>query len=458
MRKFSLLLIASGVFSLSSFAQDGESYSDKYTTWSAGVDVGLNHFYGDLYGFYPESNIDGRNLGFGASLYATKWFSHLIGVSGNLGINQFQGKRVDAYFTAFDMNAGVDLQVNVSSLINKGSYKESKWSWIPYGGVGLSSSMPRIYDANDNIIVDRTERHNEIIVRGGLLVKYKLNSSWDLDMRYLGTMMVLSDWSDNVESGTAFDGTNHIRIGVTYNFGASDDKPSIVYARPINDLAVTVQELDDKVTAMTTDSDGDGVADAMDKDNETPEGYVVDGSGVAMDVDRDGVADDIDQDPFTPRGAQVDATGREMDDDGDGVPNSRDQEPNSKEGAMVNFQGREIKSGMGGDMANAFLPDVFFGFNSARVTSANEQRLLTIAKIMMANEDVKFEVIGHADPVGSEKYNLNLSERRAQAAVDVLVNTYGISADRFTVTGKGEGAQVGNNNSINRRVEFRLMD
>lgn len=456
MRKLSLLLIASGVISLSATAQEGESYTGRFSTWSAGLDVGVNHFYGDMTGFYAESNIDGHNLGFGASLYLNKWFNHLVGVSGNLGYNSYTGKNMNAYFTSSDLNAGLDMMLNVSSLINKGSYAESRWSWIPFGGVGLSSSLPRIYDASDAIIVDRTDRHNEVILRGGINLKYKLTNSLDLDLRYLGTMMMVSDWADNISSGESNDGNHHLRIGLTYNFGATEDRPAIVYARPINDLATKVDEIDEKMNQLTTDSDGDGVADYMDKDDNTPEGYTVDGSGRAMDVDRDGIADDLDQDPFTPRGAQVDATGRELDDDGDGVPNSRDEEPNTAEGKMVNFQGREIKSGLGGEMANAFLPDIFFNFNSARLTSANEQRLLTIAKIMLANEDVEFKVIGRADPVGSEKYNLNLSERRAQAVVDALVNNYGISADRLEVVGLGESAQVGTDRTVNRRVEFEL--
>ena len=43
-----------------------------------------------------------------------------------------------------------------------------------------------------------------------------------------------------------------------------------------------------------------------------------------------------------------------------------------------------------------------------------------------------------------------------KAVVDALVNTYGIDAGRFNVVSKGESAQFGNNNSINRRVEFHV--
>lgn len=455
MRKFSLLLIASGVISLSASAQTKESYADNYSTLSGGLDVGLNHFAGDLSGFYKDSNLSGHNLGFGASLYLNKWANHFFGFSGSLGFNTYAGKNMDIYFKSTELNGALDLQINISSIINKGS-GERKWAWIPYFGFGLSSSLPKTYASNDAVIFDRTDRYSEAVARAGLLVKYKLNDSWDLDMRYLGYTTLFSDWSDNVTSGSANDAINQIRVGVTYNFKSAAGHGSIAYASPINDLANQVAALDEKVTAMSTDSDGDGVSDFMDADDNTPKGYVVDGSGRAMDVDRDGIPDDIDQDPFTPRGAKVDATGRELDSDGDGVADSRDLEPNTPAGKLVNFQGREIKGGMGDAATNAFLPDIFYGFNSARLTSANEQRLFTIAKIMMADESIKMEVIGRTDPVGSEKYNLNLSQRRAQAVVDALVNTYGISADRFEVKGLGESSQTGSNKDINRRVEFRL--
>lgn len=458
MRKFSLLLIATGLISFSTFAQDesNEMYSDNYSTWSVGIDAGANFFYGDLSGFYPESNIDGNNLGLGISLYANKWLNHLVGLSGSVGFNTLSGKNLNTYFTTNEYNYNVDVMVNISSLIHKGDYTRSNWSWIPFGGLGISNSYPDVFDANDVMITNRNQYHNETMARAGMLVKYSINDALDLDFRYIGNYMLITDWADNVTSGMYNDGHHHLRIGLTYNFNSSADHFPMAFARPVNEMAATVADVNEKMAMLTTDSDNDAVADYWDRDNETPEGTVVDGSGVALDVDGDGVADALDQDPFTPRGAQVDATGREMDDDGDGVPNSRDMEPNTEEGKMVNFQGMTIKGGMEGDMVNAFLPDVYFNFSSAHVSAANEQRLVTIAKMMMANDDITMDVIGHTDPIGSERYNLNLAERRAKAVVDALVNTYGIDAGRFNVVSKGESAQFGNNNSINRRVEFHV--
>lgn len=455
MRKLTLLFLTAGLFSLTAQGQNEQPYSSKYRTWSVGLDVGGNMFMGDLKGFYPDSDVDGKNIGYGASIYVNKWFNHLVGLSGSLGYNQFTGKTTNFYFSGDEMNMALDLTVNISSLINKGGAGESRWSWIPYAGWGIASANPALYDVDDNLLLERDDRYNEAVFRGGLLVKYKLSQAWDLDFRYLAHYTMFTDWNDGVSSGRSNDGANHLRVGVTYNFGSAD-KSSIVYARPLGDMYDEVAGVKDDMDQLTTDSDGDGVADYFDKENDTPDGYMVDGSGRAMDIDRDGISDDIDQDPFTPRGAKVDATGREVDTDGDGVADSHDLEPDTESGKMVNFQGRTITSGMSGAMAEAFLPTVHFAFNSATVTSANEQRLATIARIMKNDDNVTFKVVGHADPVGSEKYNLNLSERRAKAVVKILVNSFGIDEGRFEVVGAGEGELMAENNMINRRVEFKL--
>ena len=70
-------------------------------------------------------------------------------------------------------------------------------------------------------------------------------------------------------------------------------------------------------------------------------------------------------------------------------------------------------------------------------------------------------VEGHTDSVGTDAYNQGLSERRANAVRDVLVNQYGLSADRVNAAGYGESRPVADNatsegRAINRRVEAEV--
>jgi outer membrane protein OmpA-like peptidoglycan-associated protein len=70
-------------------------------------------------------------------------------------------------------------------------------------------------------------------------------------------------------------------------------------------------------------------------------------------------------------------------------------------------------------------------------------------------------VEGHTDSVGSDVYNQKLSERRANAVRDVLVNQYGVGADRVNAVGYGEARPVADNatdsgRAVNRRVEAEV--
>jgi OOP family OmpA-OmpF porin len=254
-------------------------------------------------------------------------------------------------------------------------------------------------------------------------------------------------------------------LGLSYRFTNTEE--SVEWNNPLDAMYGDIASVKTEIEGLSTDTDGDGVADAFDADNNTPEGVAVDGKGNALDVDMDGVADYADEDPFTARGVQVDANGRELDSDGDGVADSVDIEPNTEAGATVNFQGKEIRGAKG-----AFMPAVYFDFNSAKVSYANYERLAAVAALLQANTNYKLKVIGFADSVGNSANNHKIALRRANAVIDALSSMFGVDASRLSAESKGEDAPLANesvkitettadgqviSNSLsrmNRRVEF----
>ena len=62
--------------------------------------------------------------------------------------------------------------------------------------------------------------------------------------------------------------------------------------------------------------------------------------------------------------------------------------------------------------------------------------------------------MGYWFPPGSSKYNKNLSEKRAQTVYNLLVDKYGIAADRLSVVAEGSENQVYDENNWNRVVIF----
>jgi outer membrane protein OmpA-like peptidoglycan-associated protein len=323
--------------------------------------------------------------------------------------------------------------------------------------VGASNNL-KIYLSTGLAFVTLDDADDSSVVPNlGAGAKYAINESFDLD---LSTSLGLGTLSgEDLES--------HMTVGFGVNYRFTKKEASVEWNNPLDAMYGDLSTVKTELEGLSTDSDGDGVSDRFDNDNNTPEGVAVDGRGNALDVDMDGVADYADEDPFTARGVQVDADGRELDSDKDGVANSLDIEPNSPSGATVNFQGKEIRGAKG-----AFMPAIYFDYNSAKVSYANYERLAAVAALLQANPNYKLTVVGYADSVGNSANNHKIALRRANSVIDALSSMFGVDASRLTADSKGEDAPLANesvkvtettadgqviSNSLsrmNRRVEF----
>jgi outer membrane protein OmpA-like peptidoglycan-associated protein len=202
------------------------------------------------------------------------------------------------------------------------------------------------------------------------------------------------------------------------------------------------------------DSDGDGVVDRLDRCPNTPAGARVDAQGCELDSDGDGVVDRLDRCPNTPAGARVDAQGCELDSDGDGVVDALDQCPNTPRGDQVDAKGCTLASTLQ-------LKGVNFDYDSAALRADARPILDEAVTTLKRYPQLRVEVAGHTDDRGSDAYNLDLSQRRAQAVLDYFVQM-GIDAARLVPKGYGETAPVADNatdagRAKNRRVELRIL-
>ena len=81
-----------------------------------------------------------------------------------------------------------------------------------------------------------------------------------------------------------------------------------------------------------------------------------------------------------------------------------------------------------------------------------------LAKVMKQNPEMRLRIEGHTSAEGDETLNRKLSEQRAQAAVDFLVNKEGIDASRLEASGKGSSEPIDPSNlEANRRTEFEIL-
>ncbi|MDD9893159.1 MAG: OmpA family protein [Gammaproteobacteria bacterium] len=143
------------------------------------------------------------------------------------------------------------------------------------------------------------------------------------------------------------------------------------------------------------------------------------------------------------------------DSDFDGVVDSKDHCPSSLRGARVDANGCVIQQQV------IVLNGIQFASDSARLLAGSNQQLAAVAQAMQSQPSMHVEIAGHTDSTGSYAHNQVLSERRANAVRNQLINR-GVEARRLTARGYGESNPVTGNNTAegraqNRRVEFRVL-
>ncbi len=97
---------------------------------------------------------------------------------------------------------------------------------------------------------------------------------------------------------------------------------------------------------------------------------------------------------------------------------------------------------------------IYFDFASEKIKPESEPVLREIADALNHNPTWKLRVEGHTDNIGGDDYNMNLSQRRAEAVKLALVTRYRIAADRLTPQGFGATRPKEPNRARNRRVEL----
>ncbi len=145
------------------------------------------------------------------------------------------------------------------------------------------------------------------------------------------------------------------------------------------------------------------------------------------------------------------------DSDKDGVVDGVDQCPNTLEGLQVNAVGCVETD----KTQSVVLSGVTFEFNSNRLTANAKDILLKTADALKGQEDLRVELAGHTDSQGSAEYNQQLSQKRADAVRNHLIDL-GIAPGRLVATGYGEDKPIQSNETPegrerNRRVEFNVL-
>lgn len=266
--------------------------------------------------------------------------------------------------------------------------------------------------------------------------------------------------------------------GLSYRFGGADRDGDGVSDK--KDACPEVAGL--KIFNGCPDSDNDGVEDSKDECPNLAGTIELRG---CPDSDGDGITDNKDA---CPNEAGTKAMNGCPDKDGDSVADKEDNCPDEagpKENKGCPFTDMDKDGVMDKDDAcpqvfgtkanngcpevseeikkqiNSYARTILFDTGKSTIKNESYSVLQDIVKIINEYPNARFKVEGHTDSVGSEKTNLDLSNRRAMAVRDYLVAN-GVDKFRLSAEGFGESMPIASNNtregrSQNRRVEINLV-
>lgn len=114
------------------------------------------------------------------------------------------------------------------------------------------------------------------------------------------------------------------------------------------------------------------------------------------------------------------------------------------------------------------LENIYYDLDSANIRPDAARELDKLVQILRDNPEIIIELSSHTDSIASVEYNLNLSQRRAQSAVNYMIQR-GISPDRMVAKGYGELRPIARNTNPdgtdnpegrqrNRRTEFKILE
>jgi len=419
----------------------------KYNTWSATLSAGSMLAYCDLrqFDFYPvtiKNSKDWYQLNPGLSewdrgfgLKISKQLSPIFGIQGMLEKGAVNGIRtaVDAHFSASFLTYGFNVKINFLPIFNP-KLKAPRIALYGIAGIGLCDFKTREWALTSTTLLSsygygefggEDKATTETVIPIGLGIKYKINKHFDLGIEATMNNLNSDKLDARVKTSTAKDKYGYTALTLTYQIGKNEKSLEWVTSKDME-----ADELTPLFNAINKKIDSLG-----NKLNEL--------DGKVAQIQKD-VAD-------------LKNPAKEADDDNDGVPNSKDLEPNTPAGNLVNFQGITIPKAGTGVAETQPQFSIFFTVNSTYIDAINEEKIAAAAKMLKADPNLKFEIVGHADKTGGQVYNDLLSKRRAQAVCDDLTKSYGIDASRLTVVGKGINEPISRDIlSVNRRVDFLI--
>jgi outer membrane protein OmpA-like peptidoglycan-associated protein len=422
--------------------------------WEVGLNLGLPFVTGD---------VDAKFPGFGGGLHVRKSLDHIFSLRGHVDFASAKNEGDGDDTRKSDLTwLGGGGQVVVALNNFKFNKPNRKILLNGFAGIGATNFTTNFENIQGVANGEISETSAYMDFGGG--IAYRVNSKFNIGFEYtvmtlFGRRADLLDGDENtlLQRTTYRDNLHYPHLQLNFNIGGKSKDGGMAKVEPLywnNPLGMVsdaISALEARPIYDPTDTDGDGIIDAIDDEDNSPAGARVDSKGVTLDSDGDKVADYKDKEPYSPPGFAVNGDGIAQ-----GMPKYTTENDVNRivDAKLANFK-LPVQKGL----SDWFLPIINFGDNRYDIRYSEYEKLYQVATVLKQNPDIKVVAAGHTDRRGGDRYNNVLSYNRAKAAIEFLVSQHGISRDRLILNWVGEGTPlvpVGGSSLSNRRVEFRV--
>lgn len=420
----------SGSQNVSPFTQSSKRFND----WSISIGAGVPLI--QSADMTSIKNGNGKNL-FGYSAYVSvdKAITHAFGLNLQYDRGETRQGQVNtkdhtpiegnypAGRTQYDAISILG-DLNFSNLLRRVDNK-SPFRWALHGYAGIGTIAYKSYRQDPGPVYNQVLNYEKkpfklgsLFGQAGAGLKFKINNRIDLEGR---VMYVVTGDDEFDGAGVGQTGYNltedqisdnffNTTLGLTFKLGKHESH--LMWHDPLQEIYYKLDVLNDKTQDLEVckkgDVDNDGVCDDWDRQLDTPAGARVDGAGVALDVDLDGVIDLYDKCVTVPGPVE-----------NQGCPLTMN---NSSTGVVTD--------------ESTIMKGIEFDLNSDRILPSNTPILNNAINYINASNN-NFKVIGGTDTRGTDAYNQNLSERRANNVKSYLIQN-GADKAKLEALGKGE--------------------
>ncbi len=426
--------------------------------WELGVHVGLPFVAGDL----------DSKLGFGGGLHVRKSIDHIFSIRANGMFGQAKNEGGGTNDTRTSKTTWIGGGAQLVAALNNIRFDKPMRKILLNGFAGIGASNFKV-DYENILVQGATAPGNGDIsatvpyVDFGGGIGFRVSPKFNFAIEYtvatvFGREADRLDAEANINNNqtTYRDNWHYPNVRLNFNLGGKTKDgmakvEPLYWSNPLAQVTDAIVALEARPIYDPTDTDGDGIIDAIDDEDNSPAGARVDSKGVTLDSDGDKVADYKDKEPYSPPGYSVN-----MDGVAQGLPKyTTEQQVND----IVDAKLKNFKLPTQPGLSNWFLPMIYFSDNNYTVRYSEYEKIYQVASVMKQNPEIKVVVVGHTDSRGSEKYNNVLSYNRAKSAIEFLVSQHGIARERLILNWTGEGSPlipVAGSSSSNRRVEFMV--